>query len=170
VEIESGERADLLTVRSPRGEVVLRVEVTDSGPVLHFRSAAIDVCATDRLELSGAAVAIRSAGDIDVECSGAMRERIGGSRHARVSGNVELEAAGVQMQANESSFAIRAAETIALDGEHIGLNDDPAPAPFLWSAIAGNSAAAAVGATQEARASGSLASAFVLSPQPKETP
>jgi hypothetical protein len=28
---------------------------------------------------------------------------------------------------------------IALDGEHIGLNDDPLPQPFPWSALADES-------------------------------
>jgi hypothetical protein len=32
---------------------------------------------------------------------------------------------------------VRAMGRIALDGEHIGLNDDPAPQPFGWSEIAG---------------------------------
>jgi hypothetical protein len=31
---------------------------------------------------------------------------------------------------------VRALGRIALDGEHVGLNDDPLPRPFAWSAIA----------------------------------
>jgi len=36
---------------------------------------------------------------------------------------------------------VRAMGRIALDGEHIGLNDDPLPQPFAWSASAGDLAA-----------------------------
>jgi hypothetical protein len=43
----------------------------------------------------------------------------------------------VELQANQGGVSVRAMEKIALDGERIGLNDDPAPQPFPWSAIAG---------------------------------
>jgi hypothetical protein len=44
-----------------------------------------------------------------------------------------LEAAAIEQQASEGGVAVRAAGRIALDGEHIGLNDDPSPEPFRWS-------------------------------------
>jgi hypothetical protein len=50
-----------------------------------------------------------------------------------------VEAAKVEIQANLGGVAVRAMQKIALDGEHIGLNDDPAPQPFPWSAIVGGS-------------------------------
>ena len=47
-----------------------------------------------------------------------------------------MEAANVEIQANTGAVGVRAMGRIALDGEHIGLNDDPAPQPFAWSGIA----------------------------------
>jgi hypothetical protein len=54
-----------------------------------------------------------------------------------VAGDERVEAMNVELQANQGGVSVRAMEKIALDGERIGLNDDPAPQPFPWSAIAG---------------------------------
>jgi hypothetical protein len=61
---------------------------------------------------------------------------VAGDHHVRVGGDERVEAANVQLQANAGAVAVRALGRIALDGEHIGLNDDPLPQPFAWSAIA----------------------------------
>jgi hypothetical protein len=65
-----------------------------------------------------------------------MSQVVNGCHHTRVAGTERLEAARVEMQANDDHFSIQAMSTIALDGEHIGLNDKPDPAPFAWSRLA----------------------------------
>jgi hypothetical protein len=125
VELEAGANVDRIVVRARDGQVVLRIAVGDEGPVLSFSSATIDIEATKRLRLA--------AEDIHVEAKGDLRETIGGTHHTRVAGDERLEAARVELQANEASVAVRAREHIALDAEHIGLNDEPLPAPFDWS-------------------------------------
>jgi hypothetical protein len=128
-DVDAGEDdVDRVVVRGRGGEVLLRIEVTERGPVLAFSSAEIELSATRRLTLD--------AGEIAVRSRGALRVDVAGDRHARIAGAERVEAARVELQANEAGVAVRAMEAIRLDGEHIGLNDDPAPKPFAWSAIA----------------------------------
>lgn len=129
-----GER-DRVTIRSRGGDIVLRIEVTDAGPVLSFSGASIDLVAAKKLRLQAEEVSVEAAGDMALAAGGSLRERVGGDHHTRVAGEERLEASGVAVQANERSVAVRAMGKIALDGEHIGLNDDPLPKPFPWSAI-----------------------------------
>ena len=129
-----GER---LTVQGRGGEVVLRVLVTDDGPVLVFESADVEVAAAGTLVLSGREVSIHARAGLSLRAGGDCTTAIAGSRHTRVGAADKLEAAAVQLQASEGAAEIRAAGRIALDGEHIGLNDDLCPRPFEWSALAG---------------------------------
>ncbi len=133
-ELESGSKADRITVRSASGSVLLRVTIGDDGPLLSFESAAIELSAPDRLTLSAPEL-ILTAEDLKVQAD-SCEQRIEGNRHTQVRGEDRLEAGAVAIQASERSVAVRAMEQIALDGEHIGLNDDPCPAPFEWSEIA----------------------------------
>ncbi len=131
-ELQSGATVDTLTVRSASGCVLLRVTVGDNGPLLSFDSADITLSARHRLTLSAPEVAI-SARELQVH-AGSSEHIVDGHRHTVVRGQERLEASSVEIQANERDIRIRAMQHIALDGEHIGLNDDPCPAPFPWSA------------------------------------
>ncbi len=136
-ELVSATDGDRLLIRSRTGEVVLRIAVTDEGPVLTFSGAALELKSSRRLTLSADEIAIESRGDISLEAGGSMREHVAGDHHLRVEGDERVEAAKVELQANLCGVTVRAMEKIALDGEHIALNDDPAPQPFPWSAIVG---------------------------------
>lgn len=135
-DLDAGERSDHVTVRARTGEIILRIEVTDAGPVLRFSGAELELSAARALHLSAAEVSIEAAGDLAISAGGALREHVGGDHHTRVEGDERLEAANVELQANTGGVAVRAMNRIALDGEHIGLNDDPLPQPFTWSAAA----------------------------------
>jgi hypothetical protein len=135
-DLQAGPDADRLVVRARSGEVVLRIELTDAGPVLSFSGASIDLEATRRLRLAAQEVSVAASGDVSVSAGGALRESGRGDHHTRVGGDERVEAASVQIQANEGAVGVRAMRRIALDGEHIGLNDDPLPRPFEWSRLA----------------------------------
>jgi hypothetical protein len=135
-EIDAGDDADRVTIRGRGGEIVLRIEVTDKGPVLRFSGADLELSAAGRLHLSARDVSVEAAGELALSAGGAPREQVGGDRHTIVAGDERLDAARVELQANSGGVAVRAAQRISLDGEHIGLNDDPAPQPFPWSTIA----------------------------------
>lgn len=70
-----------------------------------------------------------------------MTQTIAGTRQTSVRGPERLEASAIELQANEQAVQLRAAGRIGLDGEHIGLNDEPCLQPFAWSAIAAGAAA-----------------------------
>jgi hypothetical protein len=135
-DLEAGADADHLVIRSRGGDVVLRVEVTDAGPVLSFSGATIDLEATRRLRMAAGEILIEASGDVALSTKGSLREHVEGDHHIRVAGDERVEAASVQIQANTGAVGVRAMECIALDGEHIGLNDAPVPQPFPWSEAA----------------------------------
>jgi hypothetical protein len=135
-ELEAGGEKDRLTIRSRGGAVILRIEVTDDGPVLSFSSAAVELTSTRRLHLRADEIAIEATRDLTLAVGGALTETVGGDHHLRVGGAERVEAAAIELQASKESVAVRAMGKITLDGEHIGLNDDPAPQPFPWSEIA----------------------------------
>lgn len=124
---------DHLTITSPSGEVVLRLELGRGGPVLRFESADIELSASKRLALSAPEVTIAAAEHVGIESGGTMTSHVKGTRHARVDGVDRLEAAAIERQASDGAVVVRALGRIALDGQHIGLNDEPCPEPFSWS-------------------------------------
>jgi len=132
-DIQSGEPGDRLTVRSRGGEVVLRVTLTDAGPVLAFESAEVELSATRALRLCADEVQVQAHGSLRLEAGGALEERVGGDLHTRVAGALRVEAAEIELQASERHMAARARGAIAIDGEHIALNGEPLPQPFAWS-------------------------------------
>jgi hypothetical protein len=137
-ELEAGPNdADRLVIRARGGDVVLRIEVTDAGPVLSFSGASIDLQATQRLRLAAREVSVEATGDMTLSTGGSLKETVAGNHHTKVNGDERVEAANVQLQASEGDVGVRALGRIALDGEHVGLNDDPQPKPFEWSEIAG---------------------------------
>lgn len=135
-ELSAEPEGDRLTVVGRRGEVLLRVTMTDRGPLLSFESAEIEIAAARRLALSADEIAVEARKGMSTTVGGDARETVAGTRHAAIRGEDRVEAAAVQVQASERSVQVRAMGKIALDGEHIGLNDDPCPRPFEWSAIA----------------------------------
>src|SRR6202044_3819879 len=103
------------------------------GPVLSFSGASVELVAARSLRLAAEQVTIDAR---------SPRGRVAGDHHAPPGGDERVEPARVQLQANEGDVGVRAMGRIALDGEHIGLNDDPLPRPFAWSAIAADLGAA----------------------------
>ncbi len=135
-ELEAGAERDRLTIRSSAGEVVLRVEITDRGPVLSFSGAEVELSASRSLRLAAQDVSIEAKGDVELAAGGSLRESAAGNHHVRAGGDARVEASSVELQANRDGVGVRAMRAIKLDGEHIGLNDDPLPQPFGWSEIA----------------------------------
>jgi hypothetical protein len=138
-ELRADGARDQLTIRSTEGNIILRIEVTDEGPVLAFSGASINLVATRKMHIEAEDVLMHAKRDMVLDAGGSLRERVGGDHHTRVEGNERLEASGVEMQANTRSVTVRAMQNISLDGERIGLNDDPLPQPFPWSALADDS-------------------------------
>ena len=136
VELCAAADEDRITVRGRDGKVVLRIGLTDAGAALELAGPELELRAPERLTLAAKDISIRAERDLELSVGGNVREVVAGSRHAEVHGPDRLEAAEVELQANERSVCVRAMEAVTLDAEHIGLNDDPCPRPFAWSSIA----------------------------------
>jgi hypothetical protein len=135
-ELMSEGALDHLVVRSGSGTVLLRVAIDDEGPLLSFEGARIELNAPKQISLTAGAIELRAQHHLRVETEGSLTQHIAGDLHTYVGGEHRLEAASIAQQASQGPIAIRALESIALDGEHIGLNDDPCPRPFAWSRAA----------------------------------
>lgn len=135
-ELTAGDEADRLVIRARSGEVVLRIELTDQGPLLRFSGAEVALEATERVSIRGRTVEVHAEESLGLRSDGALVERVGGDRHARIDGEDRLEAASIAIQASEGALCAKAQGDIRLDGDRIGLNDAPLPSPFAWSALA----------------------------------
>lgn len=131
--IDAGADADRLVVRGRGGDVVLRIEITEAGPVLSMTGAVLELRAARQLVLEAERVALRARGALAIEAGGALTETVGGDRHVCIGGVDRLEAAALERQADAGGVSFRARDAIALDGERVALNGDPRPAPFGWS-------------------------------------
>src|SRR5262249_20627175 len=127
--LESGVDADRLGVRSRPGDVLLKGEGTDSGPVLSFRAASGPLQATHPLELWAGSVAVRAASEVRVEAGGDLVQRAGRHHHLDAGADVRVEGANVELLAAEGRAEILARGAVSVDGEHVGLNDKALPAP-----------------------------------------
>ena len=122
---ESGE--DLLTVSSPDGRVELAIRFTAAGPVLSFESAALSLksageiaveCERFRVDASQA-LDLRSGGDLRTEAAGETLLRSGGDLRTTAAGETELRSGG-DLRAHASGAAeLRAEETARLEGRAV---------------------------------------------------
>lgn len=134
VELRTAGEVDQITVRAPGGALLLRFAVDDDGPILQVEGARIELAATKVLALEAEEISIAGRRGIQMHTEGELRADVGGDHHTSIGGQQRLEASAIEMQATaDAGVQVRARGRIALDGEHIGLNDDPCPAPFEWS-------------------------------------
>jgi len=117
---QEGER-EAIRVTSPEGETELHVEFTADGPVLRFRTAALDLqadavrmqCRTFELQASEQIVE-RSGGRVDRSAVGDVKETIGG--------DLLTEARIVDVRARRGDVRLRANDDVRLNGERVKLN------------------------------------------------
>jgi hypothetical protein len=136
-EVRTGDDGnDALRIFGADGQVLLRVTVTDDGPVLSVTGVALQLEATRAIRIAAPEISLESEREMTLRAGGDLRAEVAGNHHLRVGGDHRSEASRIEMQASEGPVGVRALGGIALDGEHIGLNDDPLPRPFEWSSIA----------------------------------
>lgn len=105
---------DRLVVRGPAGEVQLSIRFTPEGPVLSFSAAAID---------------LRSAGAVTVDCARfdvRAREGVevctGGDLTQSAAGTVTVDAQQVAVQAHNGEIALDATGDVDVHGARVLLN------------------------------------------------
>lgn len=135
-QLVAGERGDdSLTVHGSDGRLVLSVMLTEAGPVLSVSGAAIVIEGTRALRLAAPEIELRSTGATTISTGGDLRATVGGDCHLRSEGDQRCEARAIEVQASQGHVGVRAVAGITLDGDHIGLNDEPLPRPFAWSTL-----------------------------------
>lgn len=136
VELEAAPEMDRITVRAPGGRVVVRLGITERGARLELDGDDLELAAAGKLTVAARDLELRAERDLELHAGRDVTERVSGRRHARIEGAERVEAGQIELQANAEAVRVRAIEHIALDGEHIGLNDEPCLQPFAWSALA----------------------------------
>lgn len=131
VEVIEGSEADTIVVRASSGECVLTVRVTDAGPVLSFRAAALELDAASlSLGCDDLRIQARSSASIDV--GGDLRERVGGSVRREAAGSSTTAARDVALQASPGGVVVEANDDVTVRGERVRLNSDDPPMPLSW--------------------------------------
>jgi hypothetical protein len=72
VSIRSGDKEDVLEVEESTGEVVVKVRLTDSGPVISLEGARLELTALDTISLKARRVEIAAEEEAAVKSEGAL--------------------------------------------------------------------------------------------------
>ncbi len=106
--------AEEVRLRAPDGEVLLRITITEEGPHLHFRAAALHLESEGTLRVDCEDLEIKARGSIDQRADGDLVQRAGG----------EFDARGDQCQliARRGDVRVWANDDVRLNGERVKLN------------------------------------------------
>ena len=110
----SGDKEDHLVVTSNEGRVELSVRFTESGPVLDFEAAGIQLKSRGEVAVQCSTFRVEATEKIQVSTNGEMVQEINGHAH--------VEARTIDMRARRGNVNLKANDDIRLLGERIKLN------------------------------------------------
>ncbi len=125
--LAAGRRLDVandgtrLEISTPEGEVELRVEITATGPVLHFTGASLSLASVGDVDLECENLSLRSRGLTRLE-SGNYEQRVAGGYQVAVRDDARLAAQAIDIEAELGDLALRANDDVALDGLRVLMN------------------------------------------------
>lgn len=131
---EGGGRERLL-IRAAGGKVLLQVTFDDDAALIEIEQAEVELRATARLLLSADEVVVRAATKLSLHSGGDMEVNAGGNAHTVVAGVERRESSSVEWQATGGGVDLRARDEIAMDGDHIALNDRTQREMFGWTKL-----------------------------------
>ena len=105
---------DHLVVTSPEGRIEMSVRFTETGPVLGFEAAAIQLKSAGEVAVQCNTFKVEAAKKIQVSTDGDMVQNIGGKVH--------VEAHSVNIQSKRGNVDVKANDDVRLLGERIKLN------------------------------------------------
>jgi hypothetical protein len=70
--VDSGEKEELIQIVEPKGEIVMTVRMTDSGPVVTVRGAHLELKSTETITLDAKKVTIHAQEEAVVESEGSL--------------------------------------------------------------------------------------------------
>lgn len=142
-------------VRSRSGQLEVALVFTAEGARLSIEAAELSLAAArsltlttagsltlagDKIAVSAGTLLLQGQRGVELGSGADLRMDVSGMRHSAIGGADRTEAHSIETQANEGDLVLRARSDIRLDGEHIGLNDDPCPGPLPWTQAATPSA------------------------------
>lgn len=134
-----GDASERVQIRSRSGSLEVDLRLDERGVRLVVEAIDLSLVAARSLSVTAEDIALRSRRALELDAGADMRVRVAGTRHTTVDGVDRTEAHSIETQANEGDLVIRARADVRVDAEHIGLNDDPCPAPLPWTLAASES-------------------------------
>lgn len=111
-----------LEITTREGEIELRVEITPTGPLLRFESANLALRSAGELDLECDELNLRSRGDTRLACGGDFQQRVSGNHSVAVRDDARFTAQAIDMVAELGDLALEANDDVALDGLRVLMN------------------------------------------------
>jgi hypothetical protein len=96
--VHSHNKEELLEIVEPEGEVVMRVQLTDAGPVMSIQGAHIKLRSTETLSLESKKVKIKAEEEAVVESKGSLE--IDSSKEIGIHSDDEIRVVGKMIHLN----------------------------------------------------------------------
>lgn len=125
-------REERIHVRSPDGQILLALRLTDEGPVLSLSGVSLELTSQKHLSIASNTLSIQTEGDASINVGGSLHERTRGSA-IRETGKASIERAReVRVEAFPGGVVVKANDDVSLTGERVRLNSDDPPMPLTW--------------------------------------
>lgn len=119
---DASEAGDRLRIESPTGEVELQITLTESGPLLTFRAADLQLGSTGAVQVDCERFEVRAKEEIVHESGGHLKERVQGDRVSLVRGTNAAYARETHIESKRGDVKVVANDDVQLLGERIKLN------------------------------------------------
>ena len=90
--VHSGEKEELIEIAAPGGEIILKVRMTDDGPVISVRGAHLELKSTETIALKAKQIKIQAEEKAVVESKGSLE--IDSSKKMAIHSNDDICIAG----------------------------------------------------------------------------
>ena len=90
--VYSGEKEELIEITAPEGEIIMKVRMTDDGPVISVRGAHLKLKSTETIALEAKKIKIKAKEKVVVESNGGLE--IDSSKKMAIHSNDDICVAG----------------------------------------------------------------------------
>lgn len=122
LEVTAAGAVDVVTIKSPSGQVELAVTLTADGPRLRFESAELELAATREVRVDCDRFTVRAKRDITHHAGGDFVQHIGGESRSEVRGKLTTRSLEACIEATRGNVNLEANDDVRLLGERIKLN------------------------------------------------
>lgn len=127
VEIAEGDNGEIVSVKTPSGQIGLRIKLTPEGPVAELSSVSLQISAQKDLTLNCQTLALNAEKQVAIKSGGDLVQIAKGDLQIKAEGEITSEGFSQQLRANTGDFSIAANDDVMVDGERIRLNSPRTP-------------------------------------------